>query len=273
MNHETLHKLVFDYGAIIAGGYVRAWLKYGEPTEQGYADIDFFNVPLETRPEFSAKVKEIVPDKKADFAFFGSRINLYCNNFVFDGKSIFRGDALASEYSDEEILAQIQAGEAVGITQNFLASVDMNEAKIRRYLSSYDFTLHFPDKSLYDIAMCPLYFSDLYNLRNQPNLLSRSELIHLNHSLELAQKRAENKDQNPPSLVTMGRSFSASMKNWSQSGFKIASQDELEQRLQICEGCEFYTKALAGIGRCRKCGCFTKFKTKLSTENCPIGKW
>ncbi len=47
------------------------------------------------------------------------------------------------------------------------------------------------------------------------------------------------------------------------------SDEEKERRLSICRDCEFYT----ANGRCEKCGCFIRFKTRLETEHCPIEKW
>ena len=44
----------------------------------------------------------------------------------------------------------------------------------------------------------------------------------------------------------------------------------VEERLKTCRGCEFFIKK---SGRCAKCGCFMKFKTKLRAGKCPIGKW
>jgi len=43
-----------------------------------------------------------------------------------------------------------------------------------------------------------------------------------------------------------------------------------EQRLKICEGCEYFQKRLA---RCKVCGCFMKIKTKIPFADCPEGKW
>lgn len=52
-------------------------------------------------------------------------------------------------------------------------------------------------------------------------------------------------------------------------GEKVFVTDkEIENRLKICQNCEFYSN-----GRCAKCGCFNKWKAKLKTEHCPIGKW
>lgn len=55
----------------------------------------------------------------------------------------------------------------------------------------------------------------------------------------------------------------------------LVSPEEQGRRMAICAGidglqprCEFFTGTT-----CRKCGCVAKFKTKLATETCPIGKW
>lgn len=46
------------------------------------------------------------------------------------------------------------------------------------------------------------------------------------------------------------------------------SKEERDRRLAICQRCEFFN------GRsCEKCGCIAKWKTKLATESCPVGKW
>jgi hypothetical protein len=44
----------------------------------------------------------------------------------------------------------------------------------------------------------------------------------------------------------------------------------IEERLSICEGCEFFVKATL---QCKKCGCFMDIKTKLLNAECPVGKW
>lgn len=45
-----------------------------------------------------------------------------------------------------------------------------------------------------------------------------------------------------------------------------------EERLRICEACEFYR---ATDERCShsSCGCFVRVKTFLLAEKCPAGKW
>jgi hypothetical protein len=44
----------------------------------------------------------------------------------------------------------------------------------------------------------------------------------------------------------------------------------IEQRLAICNSCEWFNKRLA---KCRKCGCFMHLKTTLRRAKCPMDKW
>ena len=44
----------------------------------------------------------------------------------------------------------------------------------------------------------------------------------------------------------------------------------LEIRRAICSTCAFYDPEWR---QCTKCGCLISFKTQLSTEKCPVGKW
>jgi len=71
-----------------------------------------------------------------------------------------------------------------------------------------------------------------------------------------------------PGLLRMAYSALKSMVQFVGSGCKTVSAETHRQRLQTCEGCEYYT----GI-RCRVCGCFTDTKAWLPHEDCPQGKW
>jgi hypothetical protein len=50
----------------------------------------------------------------------------------------------------------------------------------------------------------------------------------------------------------------------------ITDHKIIEDRLAICAECPFLIKATS---QCKKCGCFMNLKTKLTTAQCPIGKW
>lgn len=48
------------------------------------------------------------------------------------------------------------------------------------------------------------------------------------------------------------------------------SEDERNQRFDICLNCEFLFKP---TNSCKKCGCFMSIKTYMPKQSCPIGKW
>lgn len=49
----------------------------------------------------------------------------------------------------------------------------------------------------------------------------------------------------------------------------LATEDEAEDRLSICNRCE----ELTGDRQCRICTCYVGFKSMLTTEKCPKDKW
>ena len=77
-----------------------------------------------------------------------------------------------------------------------------------------------------------------------------------------------------PTLGVMVASATKSMAAWAKSGFKTVTEDQFNIRLSACKSCEFWdSEALKGTGRCRKCGCSTWAKLRLSHEKCPVDKW
>jgi hypothetical protein len=48
----------------------------------------------------------------------------------------------------------------------------------------------------------------------------------------------------------------------------LSTEEEQQQRLNICNGCEYYT-----MKRCMHCGCFMEQKVKFSVSKCPVNKW
>jgi len=57
----------------------------------------------------------------------------------------------------------------------------------------------------------------------------------------------------------------------------------IQLRRDVCRNCEFSTKnqslltspckGLTAYSQCEKCACFIKYKTMLTTEQCPLNKW
>lgn len=52
-------------------------------------------------------------------------------------------------------------------------------------------------------------------------------------------------------------------------GIVFADERVQEERLKLCQSCEF----ILPQSRCSKCGCYMKFKTTLAAMKCPVGKW
>jgi tetratricopeptide (TPR) repeat protein len=74
--------------------------------------------------------------------------------------------------------------------------------------------------------------------------------------------------QKGPGLLKMALTATTSAVRHAGSGFRNVSEAELRRRLNTCAACEQHT----GL-RCRVCGCFTTFKTRMAHERCPAGKW
>lgn len=53
-------------------------------------------------------------------------------------------------------------------------------------------------------------------------------------------------------------------------GTEMASDEEAEKRMSICETCP---DLVPKIKICKHCGCFMAAKTKLAEAECPLGKW
>ena len=54
------------------------------------------------------------------------------------------------------------------------------------------------------------------------------------------------------------------------AGQPSVEETEVSRRLALCEKCELFIHEQK---RCSQCGCFMKFKAKLRSQHCPVGKW
>jgi len=103
---------------------------------------------------------------------------------------------------------------------------------------------------------------------------------------ELARKRIEerrkgvartppskppSKKQRQPSIFKKGANFIKSAAKHVAGGMKAVSQEEMDRRMAICEGCEFFTGG--DRPKCSKCGCHLKIKARWESAHCPINKW
>lgn len=82
-------------------------------------------------------------------------------------------------------------------------------------------------------------------------------------------------DHHNPSWYTLAVQAADAMVNWAKIGFKLSSQEVLENRQLICQSCPEWEGLTGGSylsGRCRRCGC-SGVKLALPSERCPMGKW
>lgn len=71
-----------------------------------------------------------------------------------------------------------------------------------------------------------------------------------------------------PSLAQQAMSFAGAAIKHIATGAKSVSQEELDRRLAICNGCDKFVG-----GRCSLCGCSCNVKASWLEQNCPIQKW
>jgi len=103
--------------------------------------------------------------------------------------------------------------------------------------------------------------------------MNRDSLKQSLQNNRIQQLASSNKPQ-MPSIGSMASNLAQSVVRNVQS---VAAGNALRldenaanQRLNICNGCEFFNQAQE---RCTKCGCFMAVKTYLKAEKCPVGKW
>lgn len=77
-----------------------------------------------------------------------------------------------------------------------------------------------------------------------------------------------------PSLLQKAKNFAQAAVSHVASGMPRASDEEIERRFAICQGCEFYKD-----NACQKCGCPVNREKKLisklawADQKCPVGHW
>lgn len=81
--------------------------------------------------------------------------------------------------------------------------------------------------------------------------------------------------QDSPKLLARAANFVSDMAQWARQGFPLASEEVVQQRLDLCQACEHWKGLRGGSllhSACGKCGC-NGVKLALATTECPLGKW
>jgi hypothetical protein len=79
-----------------------------------------------------------------------------------------------------------------------------------------------------------------------------------------------------PPVAQRAANLAASAVEIAKSRFKRVPDHVRDQRLSVCESCEFWNpKAYMGFGGCThlKCGCSIRTKVLFAASECPIKSW
>tara|TARA_R100000008_G_scaffold51266_1_gene30787 strand:- start:249 stop:611 length:363 start_codon:yes stop_codon:yes gene_type:complete len=85
---------------------------------------------------------------------------------------------------------------------------------------------------------------------------------------------AKNEEVKQPSAAKKLKNFAVSAIKHAVNGMPTCTQEEINERLAVCQGCKWFRGQ-----KCYKCGCACnnnkKFLNKLAwaDQECPIGKW
>jgi len=96
------------------------------------------------------------------------------------------------------------------------------------------------------------------NIKDKGNFVSSSS--------ELSEEAIE---ASLPALSEQMSGLKEAMVLWKRDGLKLTTREERKRRWEICLSCP----ALTPKGRCTKCGCYMRLKTKLAGQICPLDKW
>lgn len=106
MNHELLIQTILNHNGIIHGGYVRAWVSEGHPTDHGWKDIDCIFKNLDEASRAILELEKFFKEKcpKIDIKWQNRNYydDFFCNCWFFNGELNLIEPA-KSIYSIEEL--------------------------------------------------------------------------------------------------------------------------------------------------------------------------
>ena len=106
--------------------------------------------------------------------------------------------------------------------------------------------------------------------KQNPNDCVKASPDQINTQVPIANTQEVINQVQLPSTTQMAKNFIASAAKHIQNGMQNVTEEQQQERLNICAGCEFIVE---NASRCGKCGCFLQTKTKWASSSCPIGKW
>ncbi|WP_165229611.1 tetratricopeptide repeat protein [Aquisphaera insulae] len=108
------------------------------------------------------------------------------------------------------------------------------------------------------------YEEQLRRYREEEQAASLGSASFVNAQVRSPQPAPSSKSR----LLRMAMSATKAMMAFVGSGMKTIQPEVRAVRLALCGLCEHHTGQ-----RCRICGCFTRAKSLMAHEQCPLGKW
>lgn len=107
--HEDIINIVLNNGGAITGGYVREWVRFGEPQDKGWTDVDILCEKMDAKMKIYRELDAMGID--SDFRVTIPFNDFFCNCWLFDGK-IKIVEPKDNQYSEEEIKEQTISSQA-----------------------------------------------------------------------------------------------------------------------------------------------------------------
>lgn len=109
--------------------------------------------------------------------------------------------------------------------------------------------------------------------KQNPNDCTRPSTV-IQNSINISEDIKNSPNAQPstqlPSNTEMAKNFLKAAASHVANGMRNASEEKIQERLAICDACEFKIRE---SNRCGKCGCFLGKKTQWESSTCPINKW
>jgi hypothetical protein len=88
------------------------------------------------------------------------------------------------------------------------------------------------------------------------------------HSSSTTNTHSQTTRRSRPNHAQRAWNLAASVRDFISDGCRTVSKDEFEERLKVCDSCEF-----RNANSCTQCGCRLNLKARGRAFRCPVNRW